>query len=149
LGSGGFEYGLDRWVLLKCKHSASRAASCRTRLNECLFFVLKDRKSGKVRANRFCETALAAPRISNCGVDRHFYELCALAELRDRLRSGDIVEWLGEPEPKGPGLAKPSVKQQLAAPRRAALRLLFEWLVVGHVLDLNPVFKSREHEPGR
>jgi hypothetical protein len=23
-------------------------------------------------------------------VDRHFYELCALAELRDRLRSGDI-----------------------------------------------------------
>ena len=24
------------------------------------------------------------------GVDRHFYELCALAELRDRLRSGDI-----------------------------------------------------------
>jgi hypothetical protein len=24
------------------------------------------------------------------GVDRHFYELCALAELRDRLRAGDI-----------------------------------------------------------
>ena len=24
------------------------------------------------------------------GVDRRFYELCALAELRDRLRSGDI-----------------------------------------------------------
>jgi hypothetical protein len=23
-------------------------------------------------------------------VDRHFYELCALAELRDRLRAGDI-----------------------------------------------------------
>jgi hypothetical protein len=32
---------------------------------------------------------------------------------------------------------------------RAALRLLFEWLVVVHVLDVNPVFKSREHEPGR
>jgi len=24
------------------------------------------------------------------GVDRHFYELCALAELRDRLRAGDV-----------------------------------------------------------
>jgi hypothetical protein len=24
------------------------------------------------------------------GVDRHFYELCALAELRDHLRAGDI-----------------------------------------------------------
>jgi hypothetical protein len=24
------------------------------------------------------------------GVDRHFYEICALAELRDRLRAGDI-----------------------------------------------------------
>lgn len=24
------------------------------------------------------------------GVDRRFYELCALAELRDRLRAGDI-----------------------------------------------------------
>jgi hypothetical protein len=23
-------------------------------------------------------------------MDRHFYELCALAELRDRLRAGDI-----------------------------------------------------------
>jgi hypothetical protein len=27
---------------------------------------------------------------SSSGVDRHFYELCALAERRDRLRSGDI-----------------------------------------------------------
>ena len=24
------------------------------------------------------------------GVDRHFYEICALTELRDRLRAGDI-----------------------------------------------------------
>lgn len=27
---------------------------------------------------------------SSSGVDRHFYEMCTLAELRDRLRSGDI-----------------------------------------------------------
>ena len=30
-------------------------------------------------------------------------------------------------------LANPSVKQHLAA-----LRMLFDWLVVGHVLDINP-----------
>ena len=28
--------------------------------------------------------------LPSSGVDRHFYELCALAELRDRLRAGDI-----------------------------------------------------------
>jgi hypothetical protein len=130
-------------VLLKCKHSASRAASCRTRLNECLFFVLKDRES---TCRPVCEPRWRPHVFPASGVDGHFYELCALAELRDRLRSGDSLEWLGALEPNGPNLAKPSVKQQLAAPRCACC---FEWLVVGHVLDVNPVFKSREHEPGR
>jgi site-specific recombinase XerD len=35
-------------------------------------------------------------------------------------------------------LAKPSVKQHLAA-----LRMLFDWLVVGHVLDVNPAHAAR------
>jgi site-specific recombinase XerC len=35
-------------------------------------------------------------------------------------------------------LAKPSVKQHLAA-----LRMLFDWLVVGHVLDVNPAHAVR------
>ena len=35
-------------------------------------------------------------------------------------------------------LAKPSVKQHLAA-----LRMLFDWLVVGHVLDINPAHAVR------
>ncbi len=39
---------------------------------------------------------------------------------------------LGLPEPEGQGLSKPTVKQHLAA-----LRMLFDWLVVGHVLDSN------------
>jgi site-specific recombinase XerD len=43
------------------------------------------------------------------------------------------IEMLGLPEPEGQGLSKPSVKQHLAA-----LRMLFDWLVVGHVLDTNP-----------
>jgi integrase len=43
------------------------------------------------------------------------------------------IEMLGQPEPEGAGLSKPSVKQHLAA-----LRMLFDWLVVGHVMDVNP-----------
>jgi hypothetical protein len=45
---------------------------------------------------------------------------------------------LGLPEPDGAGLSKPTVKQQLAA-----LRMLFDWLVVGHVLELNPAHAVR------
>jgi site-specific recombinase XerD len=48
------------------------------------------------------------------------------------------IEKLGLPEPEGQGLSKPSVKQQLAA-----LRMLFDWLVVGHVLDINPAHAVR------
>jgi integrase/recombinase XerD len=35
-------------------------------------------------------------------------------------------------------LAKPSVKQHLAA-----LRMLFDWLVIGHVIDVNPAHAVR------
>jgi site-specific recombinase XerD len=48
------------------------------------------------------------------------------------------VEWLGTPEPLGAGLSKPTVKQHLAA-----LRMLFDWLVVGHVLEVNPAHAVR------
>src|ERR1700722_10782636 len=48
------------------------------------------------------------------------------------------IEMLGLPEPQGQGLSKPSVKQHLAA-----LRMLFDWLVVGHVLDVNPAHAVR------
>jgi site-specific recombinase XerC len=48
------------------------------------------------------------------------------------------IDMLGTPEPDGAGLSKPSVKQHLAA-----LRMLFDWLVVGHVLDVNPVHAVR------
>lgn len=45
---------------------------------------------------------------------------------------------LGLPEPQEQGLSKPSVKQHLAA-----LRMLFDWLVVGHVLDVNSAHAVR------
>jgi integrase/recombinase XerD len=48
------------------------------------------------------------------------------------------IEMLGLPEPQGQGLSKPSVKQHLAA-----LRMLFDWLVVGHVLEVNPAHAVR------
>jgi integrase/recombinase XerD len=48
------------------------------------------------------------------------------------------VEWLGKAEPEGQGLSKPTVKQHLAA-----MRMLFDWLVVGHVLDTNPAHAVR------
>lgn len=43
------------------------------------------------------------------------------------------IESLTVAKLEGPGLSKPTVKQHLAA-----LRMLFAWLVVGHVLDHNP-----------
>ena len=48
------------------------------------------------------------------------------------------IEGLAVARPEGPGLSKPSVKQHLAA-----LRMLFDWLVVGHVLDVNPAHAVR------
>jgi len=39
---------------------------------------------------------------------------------------------------EGPGLSNPSVKQHLAA-----LRMLFDWLVVGHVIEQNPAHAVR------
>jgi site-specific recombinase XerD len=48
------------------------------------------------------------------------------------------IEMLSLPEPDGQGLSKPSVKQHLAA-----LRMLFDWLVVGHVLEHNPAHAVR------
>jgi len=48
------------------------------------------------------------------------------------------IEMLGLPKPQGQGLSKPSVKQHLAA-----LRMLLDWLVVGHALDINPAHAVR------
>jgi integrase/recombinase XerD len=48
------------------------------------------------------------------------------------------IELLGRERPEGAGLSKPSVKQHLAA-----LRMLFDWLVVGHVLEHNPAHAVR------
>jgi len=48
------------------------------------------------------------------------------------------VEGLSIARLDGSGLSKPSVKQHLAA-----LRMLFDWLVVGHVIDISPAHAVR------
>jgi site-specific recombinase XerD len=48
------------------------------------------------------------------------------------------IEGLAVAKPEGPGLSKPTVKQHLAG-----LRMLFDWLVVGHVLETNPAHAVR------
>lgn len=48
------------------------------------------------------------------------------------------VEVLGQEKTKGEGPSKPSVKRH-----QAALRMLFEWLVVGGVIDGNPAYAVR------
>ena len=48
------------------------------------------------------------------------------------------IEFLNLPKPQGQGLSKPSVKQHLAA-----LRMNFDWLVVGHIIEQNPAHAVR------
>jgi TnpA family transposase len=58
--------------------------------------VLRDlNASGKRTLPENVPTSFVAPRwrpyvFAAGGIDRHFYEICALAELRDRLRAGDV-----------------------------------------------------------
>ncbi len=56
-------------------------------------------------------------------------EVLDLAHVRP-LHVAALIEWLP--------LAKPTVKQHLAA-----LRMLFDWLAVGHVIEVNPAHAVR------
>ena len=53
-------------------------------------------------------------------------------------RLGDYGSRLRDSPQEGQELSKSSVKQHLAA-----LRMLFDWLVVGHALDSNPAHAVR------
>jgi len=72
-----------------------------------------------------------------------FSEWCGGKGLRDLaqvkpMHAAAYIEGLQLDKPKGEGFSKPTVKQHLAA-----LRMLFDWLVVGHVLDVNPAHAVR------
>jgi integrase/recombinase XerD len=76
----------------------------------------------------------AACRFSDWCESRGFREIAHVSPAH----VAAYVEILGKAQPDGAGLSKPSVKLQLAA-----LRMLFDWLVVGHVLDTNPAHAVR------
>lgn len=65
----------------------------------------------------------------------HFSDWCAERGVRDLagVKPLHVAAYI-----EGLDLAKPTVKQHLAA-----LRMLFDWLVVGHVLDVNPAHAVR------
>jgi site-specific recombinase XerD len=72
-----------------------------------------------------------------------FAKWCEVKGLHDlgRLKPLHIaayVETLVTPAPEGAGFSKPTVKQHLAA-----LRMLFDWLVVGQVFEVNPAHAVR------
>jgi site-specific recombinase XerD len=66
-----------------------------------------------------------------------FSEFCAERGVHD-LAHMKPVHVAGYVESLLPGFAKPTVKQHLAA-----IRMLFDWLVVGHVIDVNPAHAVR------
>jgi integrase/recombinase XerD len=76
----------------------------------------------------------AAARFSDWCEGRGLHDLAHVKPLH----VAAYIEALGLPAPSGPGLSKPTVKQHLAA-----LRMLFDWLVVGHVVDVNPAHAVR------
>ena len=72
-----------------------------------------------------------------------FSEWCEGRELRDLAQVRPVhvaayIEGMAMAGPEGPGLSKPTVKQHLAA-----LRMLFDWLVVGQVMEVNPAHAVR------
>lgn len=70
----------------------------------------------------------AACRFSDWCQGRGVQELAHVTPLH----VAAYIEMLGLAEPDGAGLSKPTVKQHLAA-----LRMLFDWLVVGHIIEIN------------
>jgi hypothetical protein len=72
-----------------------RAAPAAAELLQALALLRDLNTSGKRTLPDHVPIGFVKPRwrphvFSSSGVDRHFYEMCALAELRDRLQSGDI-----------------------------------------------------------
>lgn len=98
---------------------------------ECFFgfFTANIRNKNTRRANY-----KAACRFSDWCEGRGLHDLAHVKPLH----VAAYIEGLSAAKPEGPELSKPSVKQHLAA-----LRMLFDWLVVGHVLDTNPAHAVR------
>ncbi|MGH9350637.1 MAG: tyrosine-type recombinase/integrase [Terriglobia bacterium] len=91
-------------------------------------------------AERFFDFFTA--NIRNKNTRRAYYKaVCRFAEWCEAKRLRDLAgvkPFHVAAYTEGLGLAKPTVKQQLAA-----LRMLFDWLVVGHIVEVNPAHSVR------
>jgi TnpA family transposase len=86
---------MRKFAPLLLAHFEFHAAPAAAELLQALDLLRDLNASGKRTLPEHVPTGFVKPRwrpyvFSSDGVDRHFYELCALAELRDRLRAGDI-----------------------------------------------------------
>ncbi len=96
LGLLNERYGTVRkFAPLLLAHFEFHAAPAAAELLQALDLLRDLNASGKRALPEHVPTGFVKPRwrphvFAVGGVDRHFYELCALAELRDRLRAGDI-----------------------------------------------------------
>ncbi len=89
-------YGsVRKFAPLLLAHFEFHAAPASAELLQALDLLRDLNASGKRTLPEHVPTGFVKPRwrphvFASGEVDRHFYELCALAELRDRLRAGDI-----------------------------------------------------------
>ena len=86
---------MRRFAPLLLAHFEFHAAPAAAELLQALHLLRDLNASGKRTLPDNVPTGFVKPRwkphvFPSTGVDRRFYELCALAELRDRLRAGDI-----------------------------------------------------------
>lgn len=86
---------LRKFAPLLLAHFEFHAAPAAAELLQALDLLRDLNASGKRTLPEHVPTGFVKPRwrphvLPSSGVDRHFYELCALAELRDRLRAGDV-----------------------------------------------------------
>ena len=84
-----------KFAPLLLAHFEFHAAPAAAELLQALDLLRDLNASGKRTLPEHVPTGFVKPRwrpsvFPSSGVDRHFYELCALGELRDRLRAGDI-----------------------------------------------------------
>jgi TnpA family transposase len=84
-----------KFAPLLLEHFEFHAAPSAAELLQALKVLRDLNASGKRTLPENVPTGFVKPRwrphvFASSGIDRHFYELCTLAELRDRLRAGDI-----------------------------------------------------------
>ncbi len=98
--------------------------------------------AGPEASRRFWE--FFAANIRNKNTRRAYYKAaCRFSEWCERRRLGELasvtpIHVAAYIEELLQTLSKPSVKQHLAG-----LRMLFDWLVVGHIMDVNPAHAVR------